>query len=124
MVESALVEKLAALAHEQWSGWMKYLFGLGEENPDGSFTISKDKVDRWKRQMRTDYADLPDGERESDRIEARKVLEVLDVDPSADQIRGVHSIPDGLDEISLLGGSVGYTYNPDTREYEVGEQGT
>lgn len=29
-------EKLADLCHEQWSGWIRYMFSKGIEQPDGS----------------------------------------------------------------------------------------
>lgn len=70
-------ELLAALAHDQWSGWMGYMFGLSVKNADGSITIPADKAARWTRQMTTPYTDLPDHERESDRVEADKVLALL-----------------------------------------------
>ena len=35
------------------------------------------KEDRWKRQSQTAYAQLPEAERESDRIEARKTLAII-----------------------------------------------
>jgi hypothetical protein len=72
------IEDLAELAHEQWSGWMEYLFEKGEFNPDGTFTIPKWAVDRWTRQMNTQYEDLPEEEKESDRVEARKMLNRVD----------------------------------------------
>jgi hypothetical protein len=34
-------------------------------------------VERWKRQMETPYTDLSEGEKESDRAEADKMLEIL-----------------------------------------------
>lgn len=67
-------EQLAALAHEQWSGWMHYLFSKSAFNDDGSFTIPPASVDRWKRQMDTPYHDLPESEKDSDRVEADKVM--------------------------------------------------
>lgn len=71
-------EALAALAHEQWSGWMEYLFDKCEGSyEDGSLTIPEEYVTRWKRQINTSYAELPEEEKESDRIEARKVLALL-----------------------------------------------
>jgi len=76
--ETVLIEQLASLAHTQWSGWMRYLFKFGRELKDGTFVMDADKVQRWKRQMSTDYAQLPESERESDRVEARKVLAILD----------------------------------------------
>ena len=64
---------LPEFIHSLWSGWMKYLFDHGINNPDGSWTIFKDKVYRWKRQMETSYEDLPELEKKSD-IEIANVL--------------------------------------------------
>lgn len=69
------IEHGAAIAHEQWSGWMKYLFEKSTQNADGTVTIPKWAVDRWTRQMNTPYVELPESEKESDRIEARKYLQ-------------------------------------------------
>lgn len=74
---NAYREPLAALAHTQWSGWMKYMFDKSRRNPGGSITIPAALVARWTRQMQTPYADLPDEERASDRREAEKVLGLL-----------------------------------------------
>ncbi len=77
--EQELREELAAYAHEAWSGWMRYLFQKAR-NPheDGSVMIDGQHVMRWMRQMETDYADLPEEEKESDRREADKILRLLD----------------------------------------------
>lgn len=72
-----LREQLAALAHEQWAGWMKYLFEQSIEGGDGRVEIPALFVARWKRQMYTLYTDLPENEKESDRAEADKVLRVI-----------------------------------------------
>ncbi len=73
------VERLAAHCHnKQWSGWMKYLFGICAKNPDGTMTIPVWAVERWTRQANTLYAELPANEKESDREEAREILEVLE----------------------------------------------
>lgn len=72
-----LLELLALLCHDQWSGWMKYLFRFGTLNDDGTFTMDADKVTRWKRQMETAYSDLSESEQESDRTEARKFLAIF-----------------------------------------------
>lgn len=74
---SELRERLAALAHEQWSGWMRYLFRFGHFNSDGTFTMDAEQVARWRRQAATGYEDLPENEKESDRKEADRVLEVI-----------------------------------------------
>ncbi len=77
-------EALAALAHEQWSGWMRHLFDRSTKcgNPaslvDRSVMIHSDDVERWQRQMGTPYAFLSEEEKESDRREADRVLELLE----------------------------------------------
>jgi hypothetical protein len=70
-----LVERLANYAHEAWSGWVKYQFEKGVINQDGTFTMPKWAVDRWQRQMNTPYAELPEEEKNSDRLEADKMVE-------------------------------------------------
>ena len=67
-------EKLAKLAHDQWSGWMEYMFEECEETEGGQLIIPKWAVDRWDRQLTTDYEDLSTKEKDSDRAEADKVL--------------------------------------------------
>jgi hypothetical protein len=70
-------EQLAALAHEQWAAWMKYLFEKSIDGGDGSVEIPALYVARWKRQMNTSYLNLSEKEKESDRAEADKVLRVI-----------------------------------------------
>lgn len=70
-------EQLAALSHEQWSQWMEYLFARCEMQPDGSAAIPAALVERWTRQMKTLYDDLPEAEKESDRREADRVLQIV-----------------------------------------------
>lgn len=91
-----LREQLAALAHEQWSGWMKYLFDrseiltLEELTPVGRIDVKRYLLtafdsDRWTRQALTPYADLPESEKNSDRKEADRVLALItSVDPRVD----------------------------------------
>ena len=82
----ALREQLAALAHEQWTGWMRYLFSklyvlpnLGVD-PQG-YRMRQIEADRWLRQMQTPYAELREDEKESDRKEADRVLAILSALP-------------------------------------------
>lgn len=70
-------ERLAALAHAQWSDWMEYLFSKCQMNEDGTAIIPAWAVERWQRQMNIPYSELPEDEKESDRAEADKMLEVL-----------------------------------------------
>lgn len=74
-----LREELAELAHDQWARWMKYLFSKGTFNEDGTWTMPRDSVLRWQRQMKTPYSELSEKEKESDRAEADKFLEVITI---------------------------------------------
>lgn len=64
-------ESLAENAHESWSGWIKWMLPRIFAN-DADVWLA-----RWKRQMNTPYDQLSEEEKESDRIEADKILEIL-----------------------------------------------
>ena len=70
-------EKVANLCHLQWAGWMQWLFSKGQLNDDKSFIIDPYWVERWQRQMNTAYDDLSEAEKDSDRKEADKFLDLL-----------------------------------------------
>lgn len=72
-----LREELAGLEHERWSRWMTYMFSQGFLNDDGSWTMPSDKVLRWSKQATTKYASLTEVEKDSDRKEVDKILEVI-----------------------------------------------
>ncbi len=57
---------------------MVYLFSKATHNADGSCTIPSWAVERWQRQTTTRYTDLPESEKESDREQADKILNVID----------------------------------------------
>lgn len=77
---SALREALSDVSHSIWSHWMKWQFSVGTFNKDGTWTMPVEKVERWQRQMNTSYVELPENEKEGDREQADKILEVLDLD--------------------------------------------
>ena len=69
-----LIEALAALEHERWSGWERYRTkALHEMHHSGEANIV-----RWIRQRKTAYADLSEQEKESDRAEVRKTLAIME----------------------------------------------
>jgi len=84
-------EELAELCHEQWSGWMKYLFSkcVSPIEPNtGTVVIPAWAVERWERQMNTPYKDLSEVEKNSDRKEADRFIKLLNrVDAMADDRR-------------------------------------
>ena len=73
-------EALAAYAHTAWSGWMKYLFEQCFLHGPGHTVITSYFVERWQRQMNTEYADLPESEKESDRKEADQMLQITGIE--------------------------------------------
>jgi len=72
-----LQENLAKYAHDAWSGWMHYMYSQSSLNNDGTVTIPKNLVERWKRQMNTDYEKLPESEKTSDLKEADEMLAIM-----------------------------------------------
>lgn len=77
------VERLAAIEHERWAGWMRHLFSKcgsvwhRDGGTTGEQAIPLWAVVNWTRQMNTPYADLTEEEKESDRAEVRKTLAAL-----------------------------------------------
>ena len=81
-----LREKLADLCHDQWTCWMEYLFSKcveevrtenGKSFKTGNIIIPRWAVERWQRQMETEYENLSEDEQDSDRKEADKFLELF-----------------------------------------------
>jgi len=72
-----MLDKLADVQHGIWSHWMEYLFSVCQEYGDGNMVIPKEKVERWKRQMKTSYSELSEPEKDSDRNVAFDVLKVV-----------------------------------------------
>lgn len=72
-----ILEMLAENEHATWSSWMLYLFDVSIKNEDGTVTIPRWAVDGWARQANTEYADLSEDEKESDRKEVRHIADHL-----------------------------------------------
>lgn len=63
-----LREQLAALEHEQWAHWTRYMLD----------NLTSENIARWRQQIETPYTELSEKEKESDRRWADKVLSLLD----------------------------------------------
>lgn len=72
-----ILEELANNEHIRWSNWQKYVHSKCIKNDDGSLTIPKEYVEHWEYEINTDYGDLPENIKESDRREVRQILEKL-----------------------------------------------
>jgi hypothetical protein len=71
---TAMLEELAAIEHERWSHWQRYLHSKGTMQPDGSLLLPPDLVRRWEGQFDTPYSQLSEKEKDSDRDQVRKYL--------------------------------------------------
>ena len=72
-----LLEELAAIEHERWSHWQRHLHDKGTMQPNGTMLLPANLVKRWEHQSRTDYADLTEQEKESDREQVRRYLPII-----------------------------------------------
>jgi len=62
-------EILANVEHQQWAHWTKYMLdNLTEEN-----------ITRWKKQIETDYSELTEKEKDSDRVWADRVMKTITI---------------------------------------------
>ncbi len=76
-LELRFVEEGAAIEHERWSAWQSYMHGRCTKYVDGSLTIPRELVDRWERQIATQYGDLSEDEKDSDREQVRRYLPLV-----------------------------------------------
>jgi len=74
----SLIEELAALEHERWAHWQKYVHDKGQRQSNGSVLLPPDLVARWERQINTQYSNLAADEKESDREQVKKYLPILE----------------------------------------------
>ena len=77
--EKEFIEKGADLEHERWAKWQKYLhsFCIDASGSGIKHCIPQNLYNRWKKQIKTNYKDLSEQEKESDRKEVRKYMPFL-----------------------------------------------
>lgn len=67
-----LREKLAAIEHERWARWQRYMHSQCRSQKEVGGTalvIPPDRVQHWERQIATPYAELSEREKDSDRAQ-------------------------------------------------------
>ena len=69
-------ERVASLVHDIWVNWMRYFQKRVRWKEGVGWVIPEEMIIRWQRQMRTAYADLSEEEKESDRHQADKIIEL------------------------------------------------
>lgn len=76
---SELMEELAAIEHERWADWMRYLFSKAVPNAyTKNLSIMTNDIERWERQIATPYADLSEEDKEKDREQVRRYLPLFE----------------------------------------------
>jgi hypothetical protein len=73
----SVMEDLAAIEHQRWATWQRYVHEHGVRQVDGSLVLSVDLVARWERQIATPYQSLTEEEKESDRDQVRKYFPIV-----------------------------------------------
>lgn len=73
-MEHPLMEQLAAIEHERWADWQRYLHGKCDVMANIGLVIPFPLYDHWNRQINTPYAELSEVEKESDREQVRRYL--------------------------------------------------
>lgn len=71
-----LLEDLAALEHKQWAHWTEYMLNRIEGIEKANLN-PKQQIEDWRRQIKTKYQDLTEKEKDSDRVWARKTIEII-----------------------------------------------
>jgi hypothetical protein len=71
------LERLAAIEHERWAHWQRYVHDHCERREDGSLVIPAELAARWEAQIETAYADLSQQEKDSDREQVRRYLPTI-----------------------------------------------
>jgi hypothetical protein len=73
-----LLETLAAIEHERWAHWQRYMHAQCRPGAGGALIIPPELVVRWTEQLSTPYAELPEPEKESDREQVRRYLPAIE----------------------------------------------
>ena len=84
--DDELREKLAAIEHQRWADWQRYVHsacreskGIGGE-PTGELTIPSELARHWERQIETPYHELSEKEKNSDREQVDRYWQLITAD--------------------------------------------
>ena len=77
-----LFERLAFLEHNRWSDWQRYLHSKLKKvetrlNGTEYYLLSGDLYKHWERQIDTDYKDLSEKEKDSDREQVMRYWKLI-----------------------------------------------
>lgn len=81
--DKELREKLAAIEHERWADWQRYVHSVCYENkgiggePTGELIIPSELARGWERQIGTPYQELTEKEKGSDREQVDRYWQLI-----------------------------------------------
>lgn len=81
--DKELREKLAAIEHERWADWQRYVHSVCYENkgiggePTGELIIPSELARGWERQIGTPYQELTEKEKDSDREQVDRYWQLI-----------------------------------------------
>jgi hypothetical protein len=76
MNDQQLIEKLAAIEHERWAHWQKYLHSKLKSVKDG-WLMSESDFEHWQSQIERKYDDLTEAEKDSDREQVARYFPLV-----------------------------------------------
>ena len=74
--QNELFEQLAAVEHERWADWQRYCHKVLRETCP-SPELEKVLEERWDRQINTDYENLSEQEKDSDREQVMRYWHLI-----------------------------------------------
>jgi len=72
-----LFEKLADIEHQRWADWQKYFHSMCTDIDGGGKKIPLNVYLRAERQIKTNYKDLTEREKDSDRKQVMRYWELI-----------------------------------------------
>lgn len=107
--DEELREKLAAIEHERWADWQKYMHTkfLEHSNGEGEYVcLSVEWFKRWERQIDTPYSELSEAEKASDMEQVDRYWQLILADRKQHELELLdrleqsinnHTVPEGAD---------------------------
>lgn len=75
--DTKLFEQLADIEHQRWADWQKYLHSKCTPIMGGDLLIHSEDVEHWERQIKTDYKNLSEKEKDSDREQVMRYWDLI-----------------------------------------------
>ena len=78
MEKENIIEALADYEHRRWARWQSYLHSVCIEKEEGTLCIPQEKIERWTKQINTDYSNLSEEEKNADRKGALEIMQIVE----------------------------------------------